>query len=133
MREVLISLKKENLNKIDYKKKYQRTWLQLRRNEWIKKNGPCKVCGSWKDLQIDHIDPSKKKIRIATIWSRKEQVRNKELAKCQVLCKMHHIEKTSKENSLAGHGTKKMYKFKKCRCASCSAAKKKALAKSKYF
>lgn len=130
MREVLISLKKENLNKIDYKKKYQRTWLQIRRSQWIKENGPCKVCGSWKDLQIDHIDPSKKKIRIATIWSRKKQIRDKELAKCQVLCKTHHIEKTSKENSLAGHGTKKMYKVKKCRCASCLSAKKKALVKS---
>lgn len=126
MKKVLISLKKENLNRIDYKKKYQRTWLRLRRAEWIEENGPCKVCGSWKDLQIDHINPNKKKIIIATIWSRKKEIREKELAKCQVLCKKHHIEKTSKENSLAGHGTPKRYKNKNCTCASCESAKKKA-------
>lgn len=130
MKKHIISLKKENLNKIDYKKKYQRTWLQIRRTEWIKENGPCKVCGSWENLEIDHIQPSKKQIRIATIWSRKKEVRDKELAKCQVLCKKHHAEKTSKENSLAGHGTPKQYKNKKCTCASCAAAKKKAEAKS---
>ena len=130
MKEILISLKEKNLNKVDYKKEYQRTWLQIRRTQWIKENGPCKVCGSWEGLEVDHIDPDKKEFRIATIWSRRKEVREKELAKCQVLCKTHHIEKTSRENSLLGHGSPERYKDKNCKCASCAAAKKKASFKS---
>lgn len=118
MRQVLISLKEENLNKIDYKKKYQRTWLQLRRNEWLKKNGPCKVCGTWENLEIDHIDPSKNKIRIATIWSRRKEVREKELAKCQVLCKAHHQDKSSEESRVRNKKNSKKKAKAKVKAAS---------------
>jgi hypothetical protein len=43
-------------------KQYQRRWREKRRTEWITTNGPCRKCGSTKNLEIDHIDPRAKKI-----------------------------------------------------------------------
>lgn len=28
------------------------------REQWLADNGPCSNCGSWADLEIDHIDPT---------------------------------------------------------------------------
>ena len=76
------------------KKKYQREWIAKRRSDWIIGNGPCKNCGSWDQLEVDHINPEEKEYNISQIWSRKQEVRDKELAKCQVLCEDCHKEKT---------------------------------------
>lgn len=110
----------------EYMRVYQNRWLQNRRKQWLQENGPCKKCGTWENLEIDHIDPNQKKYEVSSLWSRKEEIREKELAKCQVLCKAHHRQKTSEENRLAGHGTAKRYKHKRCKCASCLSAKKRA-------
>ncbi|AXH46549.1 HNH endonuclease [Gordonia phage RobinSparkles] len=71
---------------------YQNEWLKKRRNEWLKENGPCVKCGSWENLEVDHKDRSKK--ITSSVWSWSAEKRNKELAKCQVLCKSCHLEKT---------------------------------------
>ena len=68
------------LKRREYMKPYQNKWLQDRRTEWLQENGPCKQCGDWENLEIDHINPSEKQIKIATIWSRKKEIRDKELA-----------------------------------------------------
>lgn len=108
------------------KKQYQRDWLQDRRKSWISENGPCQVCGSWDSLEIDHIDPTQKEYKISTIWSRSKEVRDKELAKCQVLCKSCHLKKTLAERPQPKHGTVNMYDDHKCRCEECKEIKRKS-------
>jgi 5-methylcytosine-specific restriction endonuclease McrA len=113
--------KEKYLKNREYMKAYQNKWLHNRRTEWIKANGPCKKCSTWNNLEVDHIDPSKKQMRIAVIWSRKKEVRDAELSKCQVLCKSCHFEKTAKENKEFGHGTP--VKYATCDCVVCNQMK----------
>ncbi len=40
--------------------RYQVKWIQNRRNKWLIDNGPCKKCGTWLNLEVDHIDPTTK-------------------------------------------------------------------------
>ena len=79
------------------KRKYQREWIKSRRTKYFLENGPCVKCGSDKDLQLDHINPETKITH--RIWSRSEEFRNKELAKCQILCKDCHRLKSNKDLS----------------------------------
>lgn len=71
---------------------YQREWYQARRQAWFAENGPCKRCGSWENLELDHIDPSTKSHH--RIWSWAKDRREAELAKCQVLCRKCHVRKS---------------------------------------
>jgi hypothetical protein len=107
---------------IEKKREYQRNWYFKKRIEWIERNGPCK-CGSWCDLEIDHIDP---KTKISSkIWSWSEDRRNVELAKCQVLCYDCHLYKTiESRRSNPDHGTIAKYKHKSfpCKCDKCKEA-----------
>lgn len=114
--------KEKYLKKREYMKAYQNKWLNNRRLEWIKANGPCKKCGTWENLEIDHIDPSQKKLNAAQLWSRKKEFREAELAKCQVLCKSCHFEKTTEENKKFGHGTPT--KYENCFCVICNQMKR---------
>lgn len=67
---------------------YQRKWMQKRRQEFFA-NKSCKNCGSVKDLQLHHRDPSKKEGH--QIWSWSEKRRLRELEKCDVVCKSCHL------------------------------------------
>jgi 5-methylcytosine-specific restriction endonuclease McrA len=73
---------------------YQRLWRAKRRKDWFDANGPCVKCGSFTDLELDHIDESTKVTH--GVWSWSEKRRSEELAKCQILCKKCHLEKTKK-------------------------------------
>lgn len=103
-------------------REYQKKWMRKRRYDWFKDKS-CQSCGSIKNLEIDHIDPKKKKTH--AIWSYSETKRNEELKKCQVLCKECHIVKSTKDGSDPNrkyaykHGTKQMYETHKCRCEDC--------------
>lgn len=94
----------------------------LRRNTWFQVNGPCVKCGSWENLELDHINP---KLKVThRIWSWSQSKREVELSKCQVLCKICHKEKTSNEKRERysknwKHGTLTGYYNRKCRCDSC--------------
>lgn len=90
----------------DAKREYQLRYLTARRRAWVDKNGPCQRCGGTENLQIDHIDPSTKEYPVSRIWSRREEVREAELYKCQVLCAECHKAKTSEENSTRMMGRK---------------------------
>lgn len=105
----------------DAKRAYQLAWINKRRDEWIKENGPCQVCGTWDDLQVDHKDHTQKKINPARLWSlaRNNPVRITELKKCQVLCGSCHRDKTSFQDIKAQHGGPMFYKYYKCRCDKC--------------
>ena len=81
------------------KRAYQRQWIAKRRTAWIIEHGPCVVCGSWLDLEVDHEDPTQKLLNPATLWgmSPKNPKRIAELAKCRVLCSLCHKLKSARE------------------------------------
>jgi hypothetical protein len=61
------------------------------------------------------------------VWSRRKEVRDKELSKCQVLCKSCHLKKTISEVEYPGivHGTSNGYDHYGCRCEECRLARSK--------
>lgn len=80
----------------------------------------CVNCGSKEDLEFDHIDPNTKSFNISSMWSVSPERREKELKKCQLLCRNCHDEKTFGEiRRSRKHGTHAMYKRGKCRCEVC--------------
>jgi hypothetical protein len=78
---------------LDQQRAYQREWVARRRAEWLAANGPCVDCGSWKNLQLDHVDSSAKVSHRVWSWSRMR--REAELAKCAVRCGPCHSAKTT--------------------------------------
>lgn len=71
---------------------YQRVWMWRRRLSWILENGPCRWCGSCDDLSVSFRNPASKTMKVASIWSRRDEVRAEILADCEVLCtKCHRI------------------------------------------
>lgn len=100
---------------------YQQAWMQRRRDAWLRENGPCAFCGSWEDLQVDHIDAEQKVTH--RLWSLNAERRAAELAKCRVVCGPCHRERHAKERRRAiVHGTRSGYAYRGCRCAECRAA-----------
>ena len=86
------------------------------RKEWLALNGPCRKCGSWEDLQVDHID---EKLKVShRIWTNSKENREKELAKCQVLCEDCHKAKTRGYTAVTAHGTSAQYR-RGCKCDLC--------------
>jgi hypothetical protein len=81
---------------LELQRAYMAEWylrkIKPRREKWIKENGPCRCCGSWKNLEVDHKDPSQKVHH--RVWSWSELRRQEELKKCQVLCHDCHLRKT---------------------------------------
>src|SRR5437762_445765 len=87
---------------------------KARRVDWFSANGPCRHCGSPENLELDHIDPATKdpRLRVASvhIWGWKQEDRERELAKCQPLCKTCHAAKTLLERGgPQRHGKAGMY------------------------
>ena len=109
----------------EQQREYQRQWVADRRREWIEANGPCVKCGSTENLEVDHIDPVQKSAPVATIWSWTEARRLAELAKCQVLCRSCHDEKSTEDGypRTAVHGTRRRYD-RGCRCDLCREARR---------
>lgn len=104
----------------DRKREYQRKWIAKRRKKWIDKNSPCKKCGSFDNLEIDHINHKNKEHHISRLWSRKEEILQEELKKCQVLCKSCHSQKTKIQlMRKITHGTNAGYTKRRCRCELC--------------
>lgn len=102
------------------KREYQRKWIKRRRDSWIAENGgKCFQCGSMDGLEVDHINPSEKKYHTRNIWSRTEEVREEELAKCQILCKICHAKKTLEQSYPISHGKYRSGYRRGCRCEEC--------------
>lgn len=103
------------------KRDADRVRVAARRTAWIAANGPCRECGGSEELEVDHVDPKTKVSH--RIWSFRQEKREEELAKCQVLCKSCHQKKTNRENyEPVPHGTHTRYMNYKCRCDACRAA-----------
>ncbi len=76
---------------------YQKRWIAKRRSDFF--NGKsCVLCGSGESLELDHIIEADKTCH--KIWSWAKVRRELEIQKCQVLCKVCHLVKTSKYNSI---------------------------------
>ena len=97
-------------------REFNRVWIAKRRIEWLLANGLCTKCGSWDDLNIDHIDP---KLKIShKVWSWSKERREIELAKCQVLCNPCHKLKTFKDMGYGKHNASGYNRG--CRCRICT-------------
>lgn len=101
---------------------YNKERYERLRQEWFEENGPCQHCGTWENLEVDHINPETKLSH--KIWTWREELRIAELEKCQVLCHDCHWEKTVEECFLPTriHGTWSMYVTYHCRCDDCKQA-----------
>lgn len=86
-----------------------------------KLGGKCVLCGDTEQLEMDHIDRSSKLFTISIGWSRSPDEFWAEVAKCQLLCRVHHAEKTAREQEV-GHGEGLSGK-KNCPCDKCRAKK----------
>ena len=104
-------------------REYKNAYTKARRDAWLDKMGnKCNLCGTTEaPFDVDHIDPATKQYRIANIWTRCQEIRDKELAKCQLLCKPCHKAKTRTERYIPNpeHGTRTMYMARGCRCQPC--------------
>jgi len=69
--------------------------------------GICVVCGTSENLEFDHIDPATKDPRLKIqginfnwnwVWVLEE------IAKCQLLCQQHHLEKSLKNKECGTDG-----------------------------
>lgn len=83
--------------------------------------GKCVSCGSKEELEVDHINPQDKKFCLSKLWSVNEKTYQEELSKCQLLCKVCHNNKTTKEKSVE-HGGGASGK-RNCKCSLCKAKK----------
>lgn len=115
-------------NKEEYNK-YMRVYMLKRyrkRMDWARKTlgGSCTQCGSIRDLELDHIDPGTKKFTVGRMWSVSEKAFADEVAKCQLLCRECHQDKTIFDRGFkkakGEHGTISTYRY--CRCADCKKA-----------
>jgi hypothetical protein len=110
----------------EQQKKFQREWVARRRADYLSGKS-CEQCGSTKQLEVDHIDPSLKVSH--RIWSWSAKRREEELSKTQVLCGRCHKAKTARDRfAQVKHGNVWMYQRYKCRCDLCRAAKSAELA-----
>ena len=104
-------------------REYARKWVAARRAAWFIDKS-CVVCGSKKKLEIHHIKPDTKVSH--NVWSWSEVNRDAELAKCEVRCEEHHMDKTKEQLRNAPrkllsekkHGTGNTY-TDGCRCSLC--------------
>ena len=111
----------------EYMREYVLRRYYRRRREVVEKlGGRCAVCGSTDDLEIDHIDATKKSFSLAKALAGMAKERlDLEVAKCQLLCFTHHVEKSivesGKKSARGTHGT--LSSFRYCKCALCKEAK----------
>lgn len=102
---------------------YDRERYQAAKQQLIEMlGGKCTACGTTEDLQFDHVSRVMKKFAIMTRWNRGHGELAEELAKCQLLCKPCHLEKTKAElgNEHGGGKTGR----RNCSCEPCRARRR---------
>ncbi len=104
----------------DYARTYHLARYHRRRTDALDLlGGRCVRCGETADLQIDHIDPATKSIEISKLWGVSKDRFWAEIEKCQILCRLHHTEKTTSEQMTRKHGTWAWAGKRKCPCTEC--------------
>jgi hypothetical protein len=110
-----------------YSREYTKRYIANLRAAWIAEQGDkCNYCATTQGpFDIDHINRALKTHKVTRLWFMNKATRDAELAKCQVLCKPCHKQKTRYERMIHNpeHGTSAMYQQRKCRCAECKAWK----------
>ena len=71
-----------------YHRKYQRAWARKRRQQFMR-DKQCLYCGRSRKLHLHHRDPSTKIHH--RIWTWRQERREQEIEKCDVLCPSCHI------------------------------------------
>lgn len=85
-------------NSAEYMREYMSKRRTQIRSEMIDRlGGQCGRCEVTEDLEFDHVDRSSKVFDIASGLDKPRLVLEAEVDKCQLLCKRHHVEKTSGE------------------------------------
>lgn len=103
----------------EYMREYQRQWMAARRAAWFA-DKVCVVCGTTEELELHHINPATKVSH--NIWGWTAARRDVEVAKCEVRCNVHHMDRTKEQLTRPlVHGTAKGY-GKLCRCRACTDA-----------
>lgn len=103
----------------DQKREYSRLWIKERRRLFFSDKF-CSLCGSFYSLELHHNDPKKKVSHKIFSWSKER--RNEEIRKCSIVCRLCHeaISICERRSSIGmDHGSRWMYKTKKCRCFLC--------------
>lgn len=113
---------------MDYRENKKRRGRENKARALKLLGGVCVTCGSTDRLEFDHKQRDrgyKPTLLISQLiygrWERLE----KELAKCQLMCKSCHTLKSHIERGHWGsavHGTASMYSNQKCRCGKCRKA-----------
>lgn len=102
-----------------YMNAYMKNRYMRRREEALAAlGGICNKCGSKENLEFDHINSREKEFTLAKASSFSEIRWQKELLKCQLLCRTCH---TEKHKSQAVCGTVQRY-WRGCRCRRCTLA-----------
>ena len=100
---------------------YSKKWIRKRRTMFFE-NKYCVKCGSVKNLELDHVDPTKKTSH--KIWSWSKERFNSEIVKCQILCESCHKEKTKLWYFNQRQHGRTWYHYG-CRCSICFKAQQK--------
>lgn len=107
-----------------------RKYMANRYNERVLKarellGGICVVCRTNEELDFDHIDPSTKLFGIADRGAGKNETDFwLEIKKCQLLCRLHHREKSKIDNYRPiTHGKMWAWLHNKCHCGLCNKAR----------
>ena len=81
--------------------------------------GKCAKCGSIERLEVDHIDPKKKRHEVSALLTMGDpKVLAREVKKCEVLCHVCHLDKTILERgqrrAMESHPSLSSYRYCKC-------------------
>jgi 5-methylcytosine-specific restriction endonuclease McrA len=105
-----------------YMRNYMKERYHRRRKQAIELlGGKCAHCGTSEALEVDHIDPALKTMTVTRMYSMSEPKFLAELAKCQLLCNTHHVEKSKAEREVP-HGGGASGK-RNCPCIPCKTRK----------
>jgi 5-methylcytosine-specific restriction endonuclease McrA len=89
---------KHDPSRNEYQRKYQKNRYHDRKKQAIKAlGGKCVTCGSTENLELDHKDPDDKSFTITKLWSVPEDEFKREVKKCRLLCRKHHLKNTGKQ------------------------------------
>lgn len=94
----------------EWRRAYHNSYYHKRKQELMNLLGnKCAICGSTEELEFDHKDAQTKKFPISSLLSHSWAVVLSEVAKCQLLCKRCHLEKSKKDISIKNSGSRNAF------------------------
>lgn len=99
------------------RRSYHAEFIRKRKEKWFAENGPCALCGSDENLEVDHIDPAVKSFSVH--WGMRADLLAIELSKCRALCEKCHTQLSGDQKRKPENEVKKP----KCKCEECRLAR----------